>query len=100
MQRARKAEAYRVALNPRALPKTAPAALWRPGGSKMKRRRSSWATLGIVILGLILPLDAARAATIIKAKKGNGTIATALLIDLVPELILKQKTPNNTLATA
>jgi hypothetical protein len=66
----------------------------------MKRRRSSWATLGIVILGLILPLDAARAATIIKAKKGNGTIATALLIDLVPELILKQKTPNNTLATA
>jgi len=66
----------------------------------MKRRRGSCATLGIVILGLILPLDAARAATTIKTRKGNGTLATALLINLAPDLIIKQKTPNNTLATA
>ena len=62
---------------------------------------SSWSiALAVVVLGVTLPNAGALAATIIKAKRGNDTLATAQPIDLTPDLVVKQKKPNDTVGTA
>jgi len=54
----------------------------------------------VTLITGLLPTAVAEASTIVHATAGHATIATAQLVSLRPDLVLKQKLPNSTLATA
>jgi hypothetical protein len=63
--------------------------------------RYGWrVVMALALFTCALPGGIAQAATFVKAKHGNGTLATAQLVSLDPDLVVRQKRPNDTLATA